>query len=226
MMKLTQTELSCIEQTLDKHDIKYQEVYNELKDHLMSAVEYARASGDERGIDELLKHIISTQFPGWWPFEDVTKSFERAYRKKLWRSFGAIVKSYLNIETSVVALVMAASGLMLHAGKGQAIVLVSGIFIISAIPLFYAFYYARRIKAGKKRKSLVAGQLIGISYVLMSLINVIFNLGRLIDKNSWWAFLNPAHYAPVVFTTLFTLFLIYGMSSIKLVRREYQAAVL
>ena len=68
-MILTTVDLEYIDTRLDEHELKYQEVYDEIKDHVLLAMETARAGGDERDIEFLYNDMMATQFPGYYAFE-------------------------------------------------------------------------------------------------------------------------------------------------------------
>ena len=63
-MKLTAEELATVNKRLDGYHIIYQEVYDEIADHIITAIEIERAGGDERPVELLFDTVVEKQFPG------------------------------------------------------------------------------------------------------------------------------------------------------------------
>lgn len=116
-MKLTTEELAWVDNKLSGYGIKYREIYNEIKDHLLSAVETARAGGDIRNIDIIFEEIVRRQFPGYWPFDDIVKQYQQAYRRKISRAMWANFNHYLNWQTLPVVFLLIVSGFYLPVTK-------------------------------------------------------------------------------------------------------------
>jgi predicted Zn-ribbon and HTH transcriptional regulator len=81
-MKLTPTEIAWINNELDTHQIMYQEIYDEIKDHIITAIETVRANGDERNVALVFSEVMSAQFPGYRPFEEIAEQYQRNIKSK------------------------------------------------------------------------------------------------------------------------------------------------
>ncbi len=82
-MTFSYQEIDLIGLLLDTYQIKYQEIYDEIFDHMISAVEDIRGCGDQRSIGVLFIEVVQTQFPGNQPFQLIERQYEKAYKKKI-----------------------------------------------------------------------------------------------------------------------------------------------
>ena len=64
-MTLTGTELEWINKRMDWYDIKYQEIYDEIADHIITAIEKERQEGDNRTIDIVFQNVTDRDFGGY-----------------------------------------------------------------------------------------------------------------------------------------------------------------
>lgn len=224
-MILKPEEIAWVGEWLDRHDIKFQEVYDELKDHLLTAIENLRAEGDMRPIEQLLQEVIKKQFPGWWPFEDIVKQYQQNYRRKIrWAMWGNY-RHYLNWETlPLLVLLLALSYYIPHSKPVMAVLMVS-LLIVSIVPIVYVGIKGRVIKTDKGKQSLVKNHVANTSNFLLVIFNLLFNLISMISKE--WAslaFLNPLRYPPVLFVLILFFSFIYALSCIRLSRQEFKVA--
>lgn len=220
-MILTPEEITWISDKLNTYDIKYQEVYDELKDHLLSAVENMRAAGDERHIETLFNEVVKKQFPGYWPFEDIVKQYQSAYGARIRKTMWANYKHYLNWQTlPVITLLMVCSFYLpnIKPVKGSMMVL---LLLISVVPVLYAYIKGRHIHTDKGKRSLTKGYLIFVSNGLMVAFNLLISNVNQFARNS---FLNPLHYLPPVGMLLLIAAFIYCLSAIRLCRQELKIA--
>ena len=64
-MILTTEELKWINKRMEWYDIKYQEIYDEIFDHIITGIEAARVSGDHRTIDIVFQRVVDNPFGGY-----------------------------------------------------------------------------------------------------------------------------------------------------------------
>ncbi|GAB3938431.1 hypothetical protein [Mucilaginibacter myungsuensis] len=224
-MKLTPEEIAWVSDTLNLYDIKYQEIYDELKDHMLTAIERLRAGGDDRAVNLLWTDVLKQQFPGWWPFEDIVKQYQGAYQKKIKRAMWANFKHALNIETLPLLMILLVLAYYLPQSKPVTIVFAITFLMVSIIPVLYIWFKGRAIKTEKPKRSMVKDRVGNVSTYLMVIFNLLFNLVGMLSRE-WKAasFLNPAKYPPVVFVVILFFAFIYALSCIKLSRDEFKIA--
>lgn len=224
-MILTTEEIAYVGERLNGHDIKYQEVYDELKDHLLTAIEQLRAGGDTRPVEQLLPEVIKLQFPGWWPFEDIVKEYQQAYRRKIRKALWANVRYYFNWQTAPLMLMLVGAGFYLPNTKVVSATLMIALLLMAVVLQVNVYRAGRNIHTDKGKQSLVKTYVTNRANFLVLIINVVFNLIATLARE--WkpaAFLGPMHYPPVIFMALFTWFVVYGLGCIKLSRQEFKIA--
>ena len=105
-MKLNYWELDSIHTRMKSYDIKYQEIYNELFDHIVTAIEQKRAEGDTRSIEKMYTEVIDVQFGGYYGVEMVAKSHEAGYKKKVRKLIWGNFRSYLNYQSLLFTAIL------------------------------------------------------------------------------------------------------------------------
>ena len=222
-MKLTTEELAFVDGQFARHEIKFQEVYDELRDHILTAIENLRGEGDIRPIDQLFTGVVKQQFPGFWPFEDIVKEYQRAYRRKIGKAMWANFKHYLNWQTVPLVLLLVWLSFYLPHTKPITVIMAVLLFVLSVVPVVYVGIKGRRIKSDKGRQSLVKLYVSNTSNYLMVVFNLLFNLIAMVARD--WApaaFLNPKNYPPVVYIVIISLAFVYCLSCIRLSQKEFK----
>ena len=59
-MKLDYWEMDHIHKRMAMYDIKFQEIYNELFDHIVTSIEERRAAGDTSSLDKMYDDVVKT----------------------------------------------------------------------------------------------------------------------------------------------------------------------
>lgn len=219
-MILTAEDISWISHRLNKYDIKYQEIFDELNDHLITAIEDLRQNGDQRPFDLLFNQVVSTQFPGYWPFEEIVKSYQSAYRKRIGKNLRANLRYYLNWQTVPLLLLLNMAAFYIPKGKAVAATISVALFALAIITVGYTYFKGRKIKTDKGKQSLLKNYLMTYANLSVAILNVLFDIVLNISK-SWQplAFLNPVHYAPVFFTLMLSFFIIYMLACMRLTKQ-------
>ncbi len=224
-MKLTGQEINYIDEQLDNQNIKFQEIYDELKDHLVSAAENERTNANQADIATLYNQIVHTQFPGLWPFEEIVKQYQSSYSSKLraamWRSF----KQYLTPANIIVMGFLLAVSFSLPHTKPIRVTMTAMLLLVSVLPLVYCYISGRKIKTDEGRQSFVKARVLTTSYVLVWLFNLLFNgLRYLGDVWPPANIFQAIHYSPAIFMLFLELFTIYGLCCIRLCKQEFKIA--
>ena len=222
-MKLAAEEIAYVTEKLNTYNIKYQEVFDELKDHLITAIENLREQGDQRPVELLFNEVVETQFPGYWPFEDIAQQYRMAYQRKIGKAMWADYKSYFNPKTMPLIVLLLALSFYLPQSKPVTSVMMVLLLIVSAAPLVYVYRKRRTIKTDKGKHSLVKAYVTNSSNYAIILFNLLFNAVRMAAME--WktvSFLNPIHYSPVICMLLLVFAFIYCLTSVRLSRHEFK----
>jgi hypothetical protein len=220
-MILSAKETALVGLRLDEHRIKYQEVYDEMKDHILSAMEDLRAKGDCREVGVLFNEVVQSQFPGSKPFEGIVRQYRQLYRNRIHRAMWANFRHYLNVKTLPVLLVLSLLGFYLPHDKPMRVMLIIAMVIMSLVPMLYCLVFTRRIRTDKGKTSLLKVYLWWQSGLLMILANLILNSFRTIGREvKGLSFLNPDSYTPAVFMLILGFYFIYGLGCIRMINQE------
>jgi hypothetical protein len=202
-MPLTPTDLNYIIHRMEMYDIKYQEVYDEIKDHVISAVEDMRAKGDRRNIVELFDDMMNTQFPGYWAFAEISKEYEKAYRKKIRKTIWANIRAYINFKSVLAMILSVALAVYLPRNKITMLIFFIALLLVALTPGFYAWLKTKAMHLDDGKQSLVKNHLMGF-----------------VANEYDIKFLKPINYHPVICMLLLCFFVIYSLSSMRLCRQE------
>jgi len=145
-MNLSVRELDWINKRMDWYGIKYQEIYNEIFDHIVSAIELERADGDQHTIDIVFDKVAERDFGGYLGVDKIVKTYERAYRSKIKKSMLTNFKYYLNRQAMLLAVVLTITGFYLPHTKATSIVMVVALVLAACVPVLYAYRNSPEIK--------------------------------------------------------------------------------
>src|SRR5471030_760907 len=112
-MILTADELEMVNKCMQTYAIKYQEVYDEISDHMITAIEIARKNGDQRAVETVFNEIFTTHFPGNNPMRKIQLKYMFAYHKKSMKMMWANFRYYLNWQTSLSIIILTITGFYL-----------------------------------------------------------------------------------------------------------------
>jgi hypothetical protein len=226
-MKLTTRDFDYINHRMDTYDIKYQEIYDEIKDHLIVATETARINGDQRNISDLFEEVVETQFPGYWAFEDISKAYEKAYRVKIRKAIWTNMKYYLDWRGTILVSILLVVSFYLPRTTIAMVILFIMLFFAAYTPALYVYFKSKVLTIKEGKQSLVKNHVTSRASFLMVWSGVWMNLLGNAAKN--WeipslAFLNPMHYPSILLGIILVFFIIYGLSAIRLCKQEFKLA--
>ena len=219
-MPLTPTDLNYIIHRMEMYDIKYQEVYDEIKDHVISAVEDMRAKGDLRNIVELFDDMMNTQFPGYWAFAEISKEYEKAYRKKIRKTIWANIRAYINFKSVLAMILSVALAVYLPRNKITMLIFFIALLLVALTPGFYAWLKTKAMHLDDGKQSLVKNHVNRQASFLTLILQLILNLMGFVANEYDIKFLKPINYHPVICMLLLCFFVIYSLSSMRLCRQE------
>lgn len=217
-MILSPQELQWVTERMKIYDIKYQESYYEILDHILTAIEIKRDNGDTRDISVVFQDVVDTDFGGYSGIEELAVRQENIFNKYIGGAFKSIFKGYLN--WGLFAFTIVASGLAytLPDNKTMHSVFFITIFLLAFSPLMYAFVLiARKRERVKGKKSLLKGRLISQTYLPGMLLNSIIYLPVLFEGgDDTNGFKLMQHWPLPALMVILIFFAVLNLSSIAL----------
>jgi hypothetical protein len=223
-MSLSTRELEWINKRMDWYGVKFQEIYDELTDHIISAIEVERAAGDHHTIDIVFDKVTDRDFGGYIGIDKIAKTYENAYRSKIKKDLFENLKFYLNKPILTVIALLIVAGFYLPRTKVTITTIFIGLLLTAIIPLVYAHRNYPRIKIDDGKQSIIQSYMKSRALLLMTLINLILWVIGGAARTWNITFLNPVNYHPVIYMLLFSFFIIYGLSIMRLCRQEFKMA--
>ncbi|WP_184542635.1 hypothetical protein [Mucilaginibacter sp. FT3.2] len=96
-MILTNEELKRIDKRMKTYQIKYGEIYNEILDHIISAIEKKREDGDNSNIELLFQQVVDGQFGGYDGIRKLVSDKEVIYKQSIQKVWWQSVSYYLSL---------------------------------------------------------------------------------------------------------------------------------
>jgi uncharacterized membrane protein len=223
-MTLTDRELDWIHKRMDWYGIKFQEIFDEMADHIISAIEVERAEGDQRTIDIVFDKVTDRDFGGYLGVDKIVKTYEYAYRSKIKKGMLENLKFYLNKPSLIAIVLLNITGFYLPGTKITILVMLIGLLLTASIPVVYAHINSPKIKIDDGKQSIIQSYMKSRALFLLSMINLILCVIGGAARTWDISFLNPAHYHPLVYMLLLSFFIIYGLSIMRLCRQEFKIA--
>jgi hypothetical protein len=223
-MILTTEELNWINKRMDWYDIKYQEIYDEILDHILTGIEAARTGGDKRSIDIVFQQVVDHHFGGYLGIDNIVTAHEKAYRNRIGKTMLANYRYYINWQTIAMLVLLMIAGFYLPRNKPTSIILMCGLLVMAIVPFVYAFVKSRSIKTAKGKRSMVKGFVLTRSFLLVWLLSTLLN-GLNLFKDEWHNPIQAYLYQPFIYMLFFFFFMIYGLSIVRLCKQEFKIPV-
>jgi len=223
-MTITDRELDWINNRMDWYGIKFQEIFDEIEDHIISAIEVERAGGDERTIDIVFDKVTDRDFGGYLGVHKIVTAYEHAYRSRIKKGIFDNFKFYLNKPGLAAVILPTLLGFYLPRTRATILTMLIGLLLTAIIPLVYAYRNSPKTKIDSGKQSIVQSYMKSRALFLMTLINLILCVFGGAARTWDITFLNPVNYHPVIYMALFSFFVIYGLSIMRLCRQEFKIA--
>ncbi|WP_214071567.1 hypothetical protein [Mucilaginibacter sp. dw_454] len=221
-MRLSTEEIIWIKERMQIYVIKYQEIYDEILDHILTAIEERRSAGDERAIDILFQNVVDDDFSGYVGIESLAEEEEKLYHKKIRKIFYDNLKEQFNWKTLLIAVVLLAIAFQLPNVRLVNRIFASAIFLMAITPILVVFLSLYgKIGTMKGKHSLIKKYLMAQMMVPMTLFNSVIYLPMIVtelmgeDDN----FKIIKHLPPVVMMTILVFFMMINSSYIQSSRR-------
>ena len=190
-MILTTTELDWINDQMKACKIKYQEIYDEILDHIITAIEEKRKSGDHQPIQLLFQKVIDTHFGGYAGVESLAVEQAKIYCVKVKKLKMQSFKHYLNWPVLAFSIIVLALSFKLPNNKLMPDVLKLVCTILAISPFFYAVTSLwGKIKTSKGKKSILKTQVIAQTCWLVWFLHCFINMPKYFipgDKGAKWS---------------------------------------
>lgn len=179
-MILTPEETHWVTDRMEIYDVKYQEIYNELFDHILTAIEVKRTEGDIRDIKVVFQDVVDNHFGGYTGIEQVAAGQEKAYVSKIAKIFKASIRSYLNWKLLAFTIVAVGLTFIVPNAKLMHNILLILIYIFAFSPVIYTYMYINKnAKSIEGKKSLLKGQIVSRALLPAFLLNGVLYLPTL-----------------------------------------------
>ena len=171
-MILSTDELQWVTNRMRVYDIKYQEIYNELFDHVITAIEVKRAAGDSREILNVFQDVIDKHFGGYAGIEELAAGQEKAYSTRIRKTFRTIFGSYFNWKLLAFTVITLGLTFKLPNVKLVHNILLVLILLFAVSPMVYTYItITKKVKVAKGKRSLLKGQLVTQAYLPLIFLN-------------------------------------------------------
>ncbi|MGY3213259.1 hypothetical protein [Mucilaginibacter sp. HD30] len=184
-MILSDGDLNWVKDRMAIYDIKYQEIYDELLDHILTAIEGKRKAGDVKEISVLFQNVVDEQFGGYAGIEDLAQTQEKMHQKSIRQIFFNSLKSRFNWQTLLITIVLLAVSVKIPHSRPVHIFFGLTVFFLVVSPVLYAYsLLAGKIKTIKGKRSLFKGHLLTQMAVPLMLLNSFIYIPNLFDEAS------------------------------------------
>lgn len=215
-MNLSPEEYALARKRMLDFKIIYQEVYNELLDHVFSDMESRRGNGDLRPAEALLEDVILAM-GGVVGIKTMALEHTRLFRVKLNQRIGKVYRENLIVKTlaAMVACFLIGTYLPDTAITTITILVLLALLLLSS-SLFIS-YRMRVIQTEPKKYSLLRTTIIWQAWIPMSLLNLAVIMARLFHTK-------PATLLshPVIPMMLFYFTAMYLYSCYRIMEEEMQ----
>ena len=220
-MKLTYWDLDWVHNRMNWYDIKYQEIYNELFDHITTAIEEKKQTGDTRSLETIFHDVVDTDFGGYLGIEKVAQSHESGYKSKVKKMMWSNFRHYINFRSFAFTLALMLISFTFPLNKMTFVILGSMILVATIFPSVFSYIKLRPIKRSQDKTSLVYSHIITQSNLPAVALNSILWLPKIPyifmgEEFSYKIYNIP----PSALALWLALVIIFDLSCIRLCKQE------
>jgi hypothetical protein len=221
-MKLSTAEIEWVKERMQIYVIKYQEIYDEILDHVLTAIEEKRNAGDRQPIDTVFQQVIDDHFNGFAGIESLADDEEKLYHIKINKLFNTNFKQQFNWKTLLITVVLLAVAYKLPNVRLVNKIFFGSIFLMALTPVVFVFLSLfGKIKTMKGKYSLIKKYLTAKVVVPMTVLNGIIYFPMIVTNMMGEDddFKLVKHAPPLVMMTILVLFMIINSSYIQSSRK-------
>jgi hypothetical protein len=173
-MILSTEEIDWVKERMNVYIIKYQEIYDEVLDHILTAIEERRSAGDDSSIEALFQNVVDDHFSGYAGIEALADDEEKLYHKKISKLFYNRFKQQFNWKTLLIAVALLLIAYQLPNVRLINKLFIGAIFLMAVTPIIIVFMSLfGKIETIKGKKSLVRKYLLTQTIVPIMLFNMV-----------------------------------------------------
>jgi len=220
-MILSEEELNWIRDRMEYYDIKYQEIYDEVLDHILTAIEERRKAGDTRQILSVFQNVVDEQFGGYAGIEALAQSQAKMHHRNIRLLFLSQLKSWFNWQTLLIAIVLLAAAYKIPHSRPVHNFFVLTVFFLVFSPVIYAYsLLAGKIKTIKGKSSLFKSHLLGQMALPLIMFQCCLYIPGLFDEaNNREQFSSIKNLGPVAMMAIVIFLSIINLSYIQTCRQ-------
>jgi hypothetical protein len=182
-MILTTDELQWVKERMKIYDIKYQEIYDEILDHIITAIEERRTAGNNKDILVVFQNVVDEHFNGYIGIESLAVNEEKLYRKNIRSLFYQRLKKFFNWQTFIVTLILLAASYMMPNIKQIHLVFMVAMILLAFAPVVYAQKaLAGKVKTIKGKRSLLKTHIVSQAAVPIMILQPFFFVPNFFDE--------------------------------------------
>lgn len=201
-------ELTWIKERLKTYGIKYGEIYNEILDHIISAIEKKRANGDNSNLEMLFQQVVDGQFGGYEGIANLAINKEAAYNQniqKLWWQSLRYCLTWPNLGFTITILLLSLSLPNIESVKW---LLLIGCMLLTVSSVIYAYFSLK----GRVLKSVKGDQ----PFLRLHLIKKVSTSFGLLN---WLFFFLPGYAIdylhPIIFMVIMLFYILLSLAAIR-----------
>jgi hypothetical protein len=211
-MTLSAEELKWIDERMKTYKIKPGEIYHEILDHIILAIEQKRGAGDNSNIETLFQQVIDGDFGGHEGIEDLVVKQEDIYKQSMQKRWIQSFRHYLTWPMLGFTMMALFLSLKLPDVRQVKELLLIGCMLLAGSPGVYAYFSLRGrvLKSIEGKQSFLRVHLIAIACTPSGLFGVI-------TFNSPWSFID--YLSPIVFVAVIIVFVLVNLATVHFCRQ-------
>jgi hypothetical protein len=211
-MKLSAEELKWIDERVKTYQIKHGEIYHEILDHIISAMEQKREVGDNRNMETLFQQVVDGHFGGDEGVQDLAIKQEDIYKQSIQKRWLQSFGHYLTWPMLGFTIMVMFLSLKLPDVKQVKELLLIGCMLLTWSPGVYMYFSLR----GKVLKS-IEGKQSFLKAHLIAMASTPSGLFWILTLYSPWSFID--YLSPIIFMTVMILFVLVNLAAIRFCRQ-------
>ncbi|MFD2873889.1 hypothetical protein ACFS5N_15515 [Mucilaginibacter ximonensis] len=213
-MILTDEEIHWVKERMKVYDIKYQEIYDELLDHILTAMEESRLAGNNKNVELLFQNTVDQHFNGYLGIENLAADEAKIYQKNMRNTFHKQLKRHFNWRALAATVVLLALSYQLPNTKPIHLAFMIAMMLFAFSPIIYAYaVLAGKVKTIKGKRSLLVTYARGQMILPMSLLQCFWFLPNFFDMlNDHKDFYSWNHASPMILMCGLILLMIINWS--------------
>jgi hypothetical protein len=210
-MTLSAEELKWIDERMKTYQIKHGEIYHEILDHIISAIEQKRRAGNKSNVETLFQQVVDRHFGGHEGIEDLVVKQEEIYKQSIQKRWMQSFRHYLTWPMLGFTMMALFLSLKLPDVKQVKELLLIACMLLTWSPGVYAYFSLRGrvLKSIEDKQSFLKVHLIAIASTPSGLFWVL-------TLYSPWSFID--YLSPIIFMAVIMLFVLVNLATIHFCR--------